>query len=111
MGPDGATEEPLPAGTRAEDRDINISLTEWKVQPSRTRMPSGQICFLAEDTGAAQHALRIVGHGMDVTADTFGPGDSRGLTMILPLGDYQLICPIPGHEQQGMSGSLTVVGN
>jgi plastocyanin len=107
----GPTEEPLPAGTRAEDRDINISLTEWKLQPSRSRVPSGQIRFLAEDTGAAKHALRIVGQSLDVTTDTFGPGDSRGLTMVLPPGDYQLICPIPGHEQQGMSGLLTVVGD
>ena len=103
-------EEALPAGTRPEDRDINVSLTEWKLQPSRMKAPAGQIRFLAEDTGATQHALRIVGQDLDVSTDSFGPGDSRALTMVLPPGEYQLICPIPGHEQQGMSAALTLVG-
>jgi len=105
------SEEVLPAGTRAEDRDINLSLTEWKLQPSRSRVPAGQIRFLAEDTGATQHAFRIVGQGMDVSTDSFGPGDSRTINMVLPAGEYQLICPIQGHQQQGMSATLMVVGS
>ena len=104
------TEQPLPAGTRAEDRDVNISLNEWKLQPSRSRVPAGQIRFLAENTGATAHALEIVGRGMDVSTDSFSPGDSRTITMVLPPGDYQLVCPLPGHEQQGMSATFTVVG-
>jgi uncharacterized cupredoxin-like copper-binding protein len=47
---------------------------------------------------------------MDVSTDDFGPGDSRTITMVLPPGQYQLVCPIPGHEQQGMTATLTVVG-
>ena len=104
------TPAPLPAGTRAEDRDINITLSEWKLQPSRTRVPAGEIRFLSEDTGATQHALRVVGNGMDVSTDDFGPGDSRTINMVLPPGRYQLICPIAGHEQQGMVATLAVVG-
>jgi YVTN family beta-propeller protein len=104
------TEEALPAGTRAEDRDINISLSEWKLQPSRSRVPAGKIRFLSEDTGATKHAFEIVGQGMDVSTDDFGPGDSRTINMVLPAGQYQLVCPIPGHEQQGMVATLTVVG-
>jgi uncharacterized cupredoxin-like copper-binding protein len=106
-----ATPEVLPAGTRPEDRDVNVSLSEWKLQPSRSKVPAGQIRFLAENTGQTQHALRIVGGDIDVTTDSFGNGDSRSVTLVLPAGDYRLICPIPGHEQQGMTASLTVVGN
>ena len=105
------TEEPLPAGTRAEDRDVNISLTEWKLQPSRGKVPAGHIRILSEDVGATQHAFRIVGQGMDVSTDSFGPGESRTINMVLPAGEYQLVCPIPGHEQQGMLATLTVVGS
>jgi YVTN family beta-propeller protein len=104
------TTEVLPPGTRPEDRDVNVSLSEWKLQPSRARVPSGQIRFLAEDTGQTQHALRIVGKGIDVSTDAFGPGDSRTIQMVLQPGDYKLVCPIPRHEQQGMSTTLTVVG-
>jgi glucose/arabinose dehydrogenase len=105
------TAEALPAGTRAEDRDVNVSLNEWKLQPSRSRVPSGQISFLAEDTGQTQHALRLVGQGIDVRTDAFGPGDSSRLQLQLQPGQYRLVCPIPGHEQQGMSATFTVVGS
>ena len=35
----------------------------------------------------------------------------RTINMVLPAGEYQLVCPIPGHEQQGMLATLTVVGS
>jgi plastocyanin len=104
------TPEPMPAGTRPQDRDMNVSLSEWKLQPSRTRLPAGEIRILAENTGQTQHALRLVGQGLDVSTDNFGPGDSRTLDVSLQPGEYQLICPIPGHAQHGMTATITVVG-
>jgi plastocyanin len=101
--------EVLPAGTRIEDRDINISMSEWRLEPSRTRVPAGTIRLLAEDTGATQHALRVVGGGLDVSTDNFGPGQSRSLQIVLPAGTYQLLCPLPGHAEQGMVANLDVV--
>jgi uncharacterized cupredoxin-like copper-binding protein len=65
---------------------------------------------LAENTGSTQHALRLVGQGIDVSTDDFATGDSRTLQVTLPPGEYQLTCPIPGHAQQGMSATLDVVG-
>ncbi len=109
-GTPSPTEAPLPAGTRAEDRDVNVSLSEWKLQPSRTKVPTGSIRLLAENTGATQHALRVVGKNLDVSTDNFGPGESRTLTIVLPPGQYQLVCPLTGHEQQGMVATLNVVG-
>ncbi|MBV9895485.1 MAG: PQQ-dependent sugar dehydrogenase [Chloroflexi bacterium] len=105
-----STPEELPEGTRPEDRDVNVSLSEWKLQPSRTKVPAGTIRFLAEDTGETAHAFRIEGQGLDVSTDDFGAGESRTLQMVLAPGEYRLVCPIPGHEQQGMAATLTVVG-
>jgi aldose sugar dehydrogenase len=102
--------EELAAGTRVEDRDVNISLSEWKMEPSRTTIPAGSVRLLAEDIGLSQHAFQIVGGGLDVSTDAFGPGQSRSVTIVLPAGTYQLICPIPGHAEQGMVSSLNVVG-
>jgi uncharacterized cupredoxin-like copper-binding protein len=53
--------------------------------------------------------LRVVGSGLDVSTETFGPGQSRSLQIVLPAGEYQLICPLPGHAEQGMQTSLTVL--
>jgi aldose sugar dehydrogenase len=104
------TPEPLPAGTREEDRDVNLSLSEWAIQPSRAKVPAGKIRFVSENIGATAHSIQIVGQGIDVTSDNFGSGSSRALTLVLPPGEYQLICPIPGHERQGMITAFNVVG-
>jgi uncharacterized cupredoxin-like copper-binding protein len=45
-----------------------------------------------------------------VSTDSFGPGDSRTITIVLPPGEYQLVRLIPGHEEQGVTATLTVVG-
>ena len=73
-------------------------------------MPTGQLRFLAEDTGDTVHALRIVGNGIDVSTDDLQAGESGTINVVLPPGKYRLICPIPGHEQQGMAATLTIVG-
>jgi hypothetical protein len=56
--------------------------------------------LLAENTGTTEHSLRIVGQGIDVSTDIFGPWESRSLTIVLPPGKYQLTWPIPGHERK-----------
>jgi aldose sugar dehydrogenase len=105
------TPETLPAGTRPEDRDVNVTLSEWKTQPSRTTVPAGTIRILAENVGATQHALRIVGGDIDVSTEAYGPAQSRTLQIALSAGTYQVLCPIPGHAEQGMRTTLTVVGS
>jgi Glucose / Sorbosone dehydrogenase len=102
--------EVLPAGTRAEDRDINITLSEWKLVPSRTTVPAGSISMLAENLGATQHALRVVGNGIDVSTEAYDATQSRTLRIVLQPGTYQLVCPLPGHTEQGMRATLNVVG-
>jgi hypothetical protein len=63
-------------------------LNEWKLQPSRTKLPAGQLRFLAENTGNTAHALRIVGEGIDVSTDNFGSGESGSINVVLPPGEY-----------------------
>jgi glucose/arabinose dehydrogenase/plastocyanin len=104
-----APTEAVAAGTRPEDRDINISMSEWNLGPSRTKVPAGKIRLVSENVGATAHALRVVGNGLDVSTESFGPAESRSLEIVLNAGTYQLMCPIAGHEQQGMKATLTVL--
>jgi YVTN family beta-propeller protein len=109
--PLGPTPTPLPAGTREQDRDVDVSLREWSVGPSRGRVPAGTIRLNAENVGATVHSLRVVGPGVDVTTEQFGPGQSRSLELELAPGDYRLTCPIGGHTELGMVADFTVVGS
>ena len=88
----------------------NARIPVATLDPARSAVFFRGLCVQYAVAGSGRHA----GHDSSCARGCScgsGPGDSRGLTMVLPPGDYQLICPIPGHEQQGMSGLLTVVGN
>src|SRR5262249_7987424 len=106
-----ATPSPaLPAGTRPEDRDLDVTLSEWKLVPSRVRVPAGHLRLTAENVGVTPHALQIVGQGVDASTPAFNRGEGRVLALDLAPGTYQLVCPIPGHAAQGMAATLVVVG-
>jgi YVTN family beta-propeller protein len=106
------TQTPVfPPGTRAEDQDVDVSLSEWALKPSRKTVPAGQIRFVAENLGAMPHALRIVGKNVDVSTDSLRPGQNTLLEIQLAPGTYTLSCPIENHAQTGMTATLIVVGN
>jgi uncharacterized cupredoxin-like copper-binding protein len=101
----------MPAGTRDADRDVDISLTEFSIKPSRTKVPAGKIRFVAENLGSMVHALRVVGKGVDASSESIRPGDNGELDLTLAPGTYTLSCPIENHTELGMVATITVVGN
>jgi YVTN family beta-propeller protein len=110
--PSAATPTPvLPAGTRREDRDVDIDLNEWSITVSRTTIPAGAARFVVANLGATTHALQIVGNGVRYRTKDLAPQDTALLELQLPPGDYQLSCPIGDHAQMGMVASLHVVGS
>jgi uncharacterized cupredoxin-like copper-binding protein len=51
------------------------------------------------------HGIAIQGHG---SGQVVQPGGTSTLTAKLTAGTYTFICPVPGHAQAGMTGTLTV---
>jgi plastocyanin len=51
------------------------------------------------------HGIAIQGHG---SSSVVGPGKTTSLTVTLEKGRYTFLCPVPGHAQAGMKGTLTV---
>ena len=51
------------------------------------------------------HGIAIRGHG---SGRVVGPGGSSTVTATLKHGRYTFLCPVPGHAQAGMTGTLTV---
>jgi plastocyanin len=54
------------------------------------------------------HGIAISGHGLRKVGRTVSPGHSSSITLTLRRGSYTYYCPVPGHEQAGMKGTLTV---
>lgn len=54
------------------------------------------------------HGISIEGKGVDADGTTVDPGGTATVTATLKPGKYTFYCPVPGHRQAGMQGTLTV---
>lgn len=106
----GSDEESAePAG--AAVARVTVSETEFALKPSKVSLEqAGTYTFEAVNDGSAEHALEIEGEGVESETDTIAPGESAVLTVELKQGTYELYCPIDGHKDQGMKGSVSVAG-
>jgi uncharacterized cupredoxin-like copper-binding protein len=87
--------------------------------------PSGQLSFDKTKLTAAKpgkvtvqmmnpasagqdHGIAITGQGVNKDGPIVAAGKTATITVDLKKGSYTYFCPVPGHEQAGMKGTLTV---
>jgi plastocyanin len=99
-----ATSTPAAGGAQT----IPVGATEFKFDPSTLKAKSGEVTFDLKNDGAAPHALEIEGKGVEEETKTINGGQSATLKVNLKPGKYEFYCPVDGHRQQGMEGTLTV---
>jgi uncharacterized cupredoxin-like copper-binding protein len=64
--------------------------------------------FKAVNTGGIIHSLEIEGNGIEEETPILDPGQSANLKVNLKAGTYEIYCPVGGHAEQGMEGTITV---
>jgi plastocyanin len=102
-------ESSAPAGSPTET--ITITETDFALDPSTVTLEEeGTYTFRVVNDGAVDHALEIEGEGVESETDTIAPGQSADLTVELAGGTFELYCPVDGHADQGMKGSVSVAG-
>jgi uncharacterized cupredoxin-like copper-binding protein len=89
---------------------IAIGETEFKLDPSSVKVDSaGTVTFRVTNNGSTDHALEVEGQGVEEKTEAIKPGETAELTVDLSKeGSYEIYCPIDGHRDQGMEGTLTV---
>ena len=97
-------------GQAAAGQPIAISETEFKLDPSSVQVDqAGSVTFRVTNNGTVDHALEVDGLGVEEETETIKPGESAELTVDLSKdGSYEIYCPIDGHRDSGMEGTLTV---
>jgi uncharacterized cupredoxin-like copper-binding protein len=55
-----------------------------------------------------RHGIAIKGNGVKKSGAVVAPGGTSTVTVQLKRGTYEFYCPVPGHAQAGMKGTLTV---
>jgi uncharacterized cupredoxin-like copper-binding protein len=98
--------------TSAGEQSVELSASEYAFDPSKISIDSsGKVTFRVSNDGQQTHALEVEGNGIEEETEDISPGHSGTLTVDLKAGEYEFYCPIDGHRDQGMEGTLVVGGS
>jgi plastocyanin len=71
---------------------------------SKATAPAGKVTINFDNTSGVDHNIAIAGKGKTPIT----PNGKGSFTATYAPGTYTYICEVPGHEQAGMKGTLTV---
>ena len=69
---------------------------------------AGKVTVDFANPSSTPHAVEIEGNGVEEETETVTSGDAPPITVDLKPGTYEFYCPVPGHKEAGMEGTLTV---
>lgn len=104
-GSGGGSGSSQPAGS------IQVTMTEFKFDPSTIQHSSGNMVFWLVNSGTTQHdmAIRDSTSKVIATSELVSAGDTKEFDVTgIAAGTYTFFCSQPGHEAEGMKGTLTV---
>ena len=80
---------------------------QLKFDKKTLKAKSGQFTIAFTNSSSIPHAVEVEGHGVEKKTPTITNGNNT-LALNLKPGKYEFYCPVPGHRQAGMQGTLTV---
>lgn len=69
---------------------------------------AGKVTITMSNPSPIPHGVGINGGGVNQVGSVVNKGGTSTVTVTLKAGKYTFFCPVPGHEQAGMKGTLTV---
>jgi uncharacterized cupredoxin-like copper-binding protein len=68
---------------------------------------AGKVTVVMDNPSQTPHAVEVEGKGVEEETKTLTQGTAK-VTVDLKPGKYEFYCPVDGHRQAGMEGTLTV---
>jgi plastocyanin len=96
-GGGGATKLKL---TADPDGGLTFDKTELTAKP-------GKVTITMDNPSDVPHAVEVEGNGVEEETKTLTKG-TADVTVDLNAGKYEFYCPVDGHKEAGMEGTLTV---
>ena len=81
---------------------------ELKFNKSVLATKSGAVTIKMSNPSTISHGIAVTGNGVDKAGQTVNKGGTSTVSVTLKAGKYTFFCPVPGHRQAGMQGTLTV---
>jgi plastocyanin len=79
---------------------LKFDKTELSAKP-------GKVTVTMDNPSSVPHAVEVEGNGVEEETKTLTKG-TASVTVDLKAGKYEFYCPVDGHKQAGMEGTLTV---
>ena len=103
-----------PPASAAAMMKVEIDAYDIYFQPNLATIPADTpVEIVVTNHGAVGHNFSITDHrntglkNLNVSFD-IAPGETKSMTINAPAGEYYFFCDVPGHEQAGQFGYLTV---
>ncbi len=113
-GGDSAAESPAPTATAGGGGGTTLEVPadpeKLAFGVSGLEAPAGKVTLVMDNPSALSHDIAIKGNGVDVKGEVVLKGGTSTVTADLVPGTYTFYCSVPGHEEGGMKGTLTVTG-
>jgi len=90
----------------SEVQEVEITMSEFKFEPSTIEVKAGKVKFHFNNTGAIEHTAVIP--ELSKGTSMVKPGTDFDVELDLPAGTYNIVCDIPGHKEAGMEMTLVV---
>jgi uncharacterized cupredoxin-like copper-binding protein len=78
-----------------------------KFNTSSLTAKAGKVTIIMGNNSPLPHGIAVTGNGVNSVGPTVTGGTSK-VTVTLKPGTYTFYCPVPGHRQAGMQGTLKV---
>jgi plastocyanin len=69
---------------------------------------AGKVTIVMDNPSTLPHAIEVEGNGLEIKGDTVTKGGVSKASGTLKPGEYEFYCPVDGHKQAGMKGTLKV---
>jgi uncharacterized cupredoxin-like copper-binding protein len=102
---------PADSGTASDQATVSAAADgSLAFNTKSIKAKAGQVTVVMDNPSSSgiPHGIAISGNGVDKDGDVVQPGSSSTVKAKLSKGTYTFFCPVPGHEEAGMKGTLTV---
>jgi len=88
--------------------EIDVAQSGFAFTKTTATASAGTVELKSMNPQSVSHDISIKGNGVDEHGNLVSGGGVSTVTVDLKAGTYTFYCSVPGHEQAGMKGTLTV---